>query len=324
MKYNPALDGLRAIAILFVFIGHIFPSYLHTAWTGVEIFFVLSGYLITGTLLHHQDYIYFYKRRILRILPALSIFLFVFLIVSYFLDIKTNNQYLLSSLFFYSNWLLAFDIEPINYLTHLWSLALEEQFYLVFPWLLLIFVCYPKALLCMFLLCFGYKFHMFQVEWSFVRLYYGTDTRLSSFLLGAILYFIHTGKMFLNLNFKSTYVNLISAVAFFALLCISLHTLNKNALFWGFLSNIWIAILILFSCAQYSMVNRILSCKILRWIGQLSFGLYLWHYPIIFYLNENYSMMVVLGLGLPLSFLCAMLSYYYMEKPLLAKHKRTA
>lgn len=198
---------------------------------------------------------------------------------------------------------------------------MEEQFYLVFPWLLILFARYPRVLLLCFILCFCYKWHFFHVEWSFRRIYYGTDTRMASFLLGAILYFIHIDKIRCKIPFKPVYVHYLSGLAFLLLLLISLYGINKNNFYWAFLSNLWIAILIYFSYDQHLVVNRILSCRILRWIGQLSFGLYLWHYPVVRFLRADYPWYVVVGVGLPLTFLCAYLSYRYIEKPLLQREK---
>lgn len=318
MYYNPTLDGLRAIAIIFVFIGHIFQNHLPMAWTGVEIFLILSGYLITGTLLYNSNYIDFFKRRALRILPALFLFIIFFLIFSCIFSISASERFIFSAIFFFSNWLLALGIEPANSLTHLWSLALEEQFYLFFPFLLVLFFRYPKILIIFFSVFFIYKFHMFQVGFSFDRLYYGTDTRMASFFLGAILYFINIGKF----KFKFKKYSFISILPLLSLLFISFLEINIGVFYWAFLSNLWVALIILSSGGKDLIVNKILSFYPLCWVGRISFGLYLWHYPIFKYLSENYSISMVFFVGVPLTFIFASISYYYVEKPLIRRYKK--
>lgn len=153
LKYRPDIDGLRAIAVLSVVIFHYFPSLLPGGFVGVDIFFVISGYLITSIILKSASnksfsYLDFYKRRVLRIFPALSIVLVSCLIVGWVYlfqdDYKLLGKHVFSGSFFISNFTLwsesgYFDSKSyLKPLLHLWSLGIEEQFYIIWPVVILL------------------------------------------------------------------------------------------------------------------------------------------------------------------------------------------
>ena len=155
LKYRSDIDGLRAVAVLCVVGFHAFPNFVRGGFIGVDIFFVISGYLITSILLCEVDrntysITAFYTRRIRRILPALCLVLAVTAATSWFIllpnEFREVSRHLGSAATFTSNFMLwreagYFDAEAINKpLLHLWSLAIEEQFYLIFPLLLIVLV----------------------------------------------------------------------------------------------------------------------------------------------------------------------------------------
>ncbi|MBJ3537948.1 acyltransferase, partial [Salmonella enterica subsp. enterica serovar Derby] len=157
LKYRPDIDGLRAVAVLSVVIFHYFPSILPGGFVGVDIFFVISGYLITSIILKSASsnsfsYVEFYKRRILRIFPALSIVLISCIIIGwvYFFqdDYKSLGKHVFSGAFFISNLTLwsesgYFDSQSyLKPLLHLWSLGIEEQFYILWP--IIILLCFKS------------------------------------------------------------------------------------------------------------------------------------------------------------------------------------
>ena len=157
--YRPDIDGLRALAVLAVVIYHAFPSVLRGGFVGVDIFFVISGYLITGILWRELDaqrfsLLHFYQRRILRIFPSLILVLATTLAFGVGLlladELAQLGRHIAAGSVFASNWLLwseshYFDTSAqTKPLLHLWSLAIEEQFYMVWPLLLLLFKRIPK------------------------------------------------------------------------------------------------------------------------------------------------------------------------------------
>ena len=158
-KYRPDIDGLRAIAVSLVVICHAFPSYLYSGFIGVDIFFVISGYLITLILfkdIHENKYSIknFYKRRINRIFPALIVVLFFTILLSWYtlfsLEFYNLMKHILASSLFVENFLLwseasYFDVSSVYKPTlHLWSLAIEEQFYIFWP--LILYLLFNKKL----------------------------------------------------------------------------------------------------------------------------------------------------------------------------------
>jgi len=209
----PELDGLRGIAILMVLVGHIlqqaerlsgqnFPGWIKTIidmnWAGVELFFVLSGFLITSILLQIKNkpnyFTNFYARRILRIFPVYYVVLTIIFII-YFVtkraDIITILQ---TSMWFYTyahNWLFVSNVAPGLYFAHLWSLAIEEQFYLIWP--LVVFRIETKqifslgAIAIFVAILFRIGAILLSTEYLNTFPYYSTVTRVDGLMLGAIL-----------------------------------------------------------------------------------------------------------------------------------------
>lgn len=153
-KYLPSVDGLRSIAVFSVVVFHFFPKYLKGGYVGVDIFFLISGYLVTGNILksienNSFDFIQFYKKRILRLLPALLVVITTCLLFSFFFlfseELKRLGLHLFSGTFFFSNILYSTEVgyfdktSELKPFLHLWSLSLEEQFYFIWPLVLVLF-----------------------------------------------------------------------------------------------------------------------------------------------------------------------------------------
>ena len=152
LKYNPSIDGLRGIAISLVIIFHIWPEYLSFGYVGVDIFFLLSGYLITKiiyTKLEEKKFLLkeFYRNRVRRIFPSFIIVLFTILLFGYLfmfpIELEQLGRHIKSSSFFYENFRLIGEVgywddsAVLKPLLHFWSLAIEEQFYIFFPLILM-------------------------------------------------------------------------------------------------------------------------------------------------------------------------------------------
>ncbi len=338
MKYRPDIDGLRAIAILPVVAFHAGINSIPGGFIGVDIFFVISGYLITKILLEEIknnsfSILEFYKRRILRIMPALSAVILATVLAGYLLllpnEFREIGQTVISTSLFVSNiffWKQAgyFDgpAEQKPFL-HTWSLAVEEQFYIIFPLILL--------LLWRF---FGIRF-----------IYFIIGTCLLSFALSVIITPLSHSSAFYLLPTRAWELGVGSLIAagffpkieelrtrsiivLFGLIAIivSILAIQPGLDFPG-----WRAALPVLGAAAFilytpgTFLNNTLSSKALTSIGKISYSLYLWHWPIIVYYRMIYgqelkfidSVIVVL-----LSFAIATISYLYIEQPFRQKSFR--
>lgn len=344
--YRPDIDGLRAIAVLFVIIFHAFPRALKGGFIGVDIFFVISGFLITTILLkglHTENFSFidFYTRRIRRIFPALILVLVSCLIFGFF--------YLLSDEFhrlgkqtaggaaFIANFLLKnevgyFDVSAdLKPLLHLWSLAIEEQFYIFWPFILfgayrfrlnfltIIFV----VLLCSFALNIG------QIRGNPTNTFYLLHTRAWELLSGGALGYmtLHHQKwlngsieklLFADGNREIATANFKSILGIL-LIFLSAIFIKKSYAFpgWWALLPVLGAMLII-SAGMTAWVNqRILANRFLVGVGLISYPLYLWHWPLLSFAriitNDNLSIALSIILILA-SFVLAFLTYEFVEK----------
>lgn len=341
-SYLPELDGIRAIAIIFVLLYHSSEKMFPGGFIGVDIFFVISGFLITSLLLKEYEKSkdinikLFYIRRFLRLIPALIVLLIVLLICTYlFLDYETakgNSIDTFITLFYMSNWARAFQIHPPNFLGHTWSLSIEEQFYILWPLSFLYLLkkiksknklFYSLVGLCLF--SWLIKLWMILNSYSYIRLYNGLDTRVESILFGAAF------SIFLSLNEnsitkfieKSTEIFKYVIPSIFVLLIIILFQSDwKSDLYFLILLPIIELFTVMLIYGIFIIPNsiyyNILRNKYLVWIGMVSYGLYLWHYPIYRWIMiYYYKWTTILPLGLIITFLITTISYYAIEKPFL-------
>jgi peptidoglycan/LPS O-acetylase OafA/YrhL len=298
-NYYPALDGLRGLAILMIIVHHNFDflPLSETGWISLDLFFVLSGFLITGILLKKKNSPHFlrnfYARRVLRIFPIyyLSVFIFLFILPK-IINYPFSLHYFIANQYWFwleiQNWL--FILRPggnNNFLNHFWSLALEEQFYLICPWIIL-FIRKTQNLisflLSMLLLILVLRLAVWALQFenvSYVNIF--AFTRIDGLCVGSLLaIFTHQG------NFKLTKLNKILGILFLLLVFVVMPLFKifyhfklpylacclfpAIALFWGFV--IWSSISI------ESLTFRIFSNRILIFFGRISYGLYIFHWPI--------------------------------------------
>lgn len=295
MNYRPDIDGLRAIAVIAVIVFHANLSFLGGGFLGVDVFFVISGYLITHISLNEIknnkfSIFYFYEKRIRRLFPLLIFVLFTTIIFSYFLLLPYELKYYFQSLFatvsFSSNILFFlksgyFDSSnAIKPLLHTWSLSLEEQFYLIFPIVLLIAVRLKK-----FIIIFGTigiaSFVTFifpgMVESSFK--FYMLPSRCWELILGTLLAYKHFYKIHLKI------LDNVSDLLGFLMVIFSFAFLDESFKYSEYVSVFpVIGTLFIINKTENSFLKNILSSKYLVSIGLLSYSLYLLHQPIfVFY-----------------------------------------
>ncbi len=285
VRYLPELDGLRAVAVLSVVLFHSRPDGPASGgFVGVDIFFVLSGFLITSVLMADNDQANlglrrFYWRRFLRLMPPLLLFLAGYLLVAPF--IWPNHNHLRDAALsagYVSNYSYAFWRLPF-YIQHTWSLAVEEQFYLVWPLVLPLLVRSRNPLpwlIAAYLAATLWR-STFGDDW--LSYYYRFDTRMSGLLLGAILYF------------ALPYVRGSAAAAWggAALLAatVLLGNISRAAWFIPMAEAAAAAIIWALVTGKAGAVGAALRWKPAVVLGKLSYGIYLWHFPIAYALRDD-------------------------------------
>ena len=350
IRYLAPLDGLRGVAILAVLAFHGEFPYLRGGYIGVDIFFLLSGFLITATLIREFDQHgqinlrNFYMRRILRLLPALVALLLIYIAYCIVVfdgnTLRMNLAAVVPVLFYFVNWLRAFHIMNPIYLAHTWSLSIEEQFYIVWP---IVFSYLMRRIAwrpTLFFITVGLSFAslllrviLIQNGISVDRLYNGSDTRADILLLGCSLaIIISTGTLIFKIRASPLYSRLLGVISFisvlaFPVLMIFSKWTDPNMYRYGFFAvGLGSAILVLQTIVfEQSLLSRILALSPLVWIGKISYGLYLWHYP-VFKVMRDYgaSRMTVMTLGVLITFAIAAISYYVLERQFLRLKNRYA
>lgn len=320
--YMPALDGVRAIAIALVMLFHAHHPYLPGAFAGVDIFFVLGGYLITWMLqaeyqrVGRIDLKAFYIRRIGRLVPALAAMLLVYLIVAPW--VWPGQSHLLQAslaLLGVADYTRAFAGIPL-FLTHTWSLAVEHHFYVLWPLLLPLVLRARRPLLILgglYLAAWVWRIACLQIGQDWQQMYYRFDTRFSGLVLGGWLAVL-LDRVEARHWFDRYRKFLPISIVLIAILMLTQHW--KDDVFWvSGLPALELAVVMLVTGAAMGVSGLgWLGWSWLRFIGKISYGLYLWHYPIFFSLRERYDWDHVLLLGGGLSFFAASLSWCTVER----------
>lgn len=343
-QYRPDIDGLRALAVLSVVIFHVFPEYLPSGFIGVDIFFVISGFLICTIIFANLNrgsfcFIDFYSRRIRRIFPALIVVLISCWVIAWFAllpeEFKSLGKHILGGAGFVSNIVLwsesgYFDTaSSAKPLLHLWSLGIEEQFYLVWPLLMWLTFRVKASFLCATLLILVVSFilNIVLISSAPIATFYSPLTRVWELLFGALLAWMllpvyQSKKDALQALGGSLSLAQKNGCAFIGLASIglSLGLIRESSDFpgwWALLPVIGSTLLLL--AGPNAWINRrILSSKVMVWFGLISFPLYLWHWPLLAFskiINGNHSFVIRVCLVF-ISIALAWLTYKLVEKPL--------
>ncbi|MGF9908729.1 acyltransferase family protein [Brevibacillus porteri] len=348
-RYMAGIDGLRALAVLAVIIYHLNYDWAPGGLLGVGIFFVLSGYLITDLLIAEWnrngrlDMKDFWLRRARRLLPALFLMLFVVMAgVAIFspAQLETIRGDVGAAVLYVSNWWLVFhDVSyfekfgPPSPLGHLWSLAVEEQFYVIWPLVLALGLHFLKRrgpimiiTLALAALSAIYMAVLYEPGLDPSRVYYGTDTRVFGLLIGAALAMMWPSRLLTtNISQKARITLDLSGFLSLGILLYSIWNTNQydDYLYEGglVLLSVVSAVLVAVLAHPASSLAKWMGCTPLRWIGVRSYGIYLWHYPVIVWTNPflaEREWMAVPGAVLQLlaSILLAALSFKYLEEPI--------
>ena len=349
-RYITGLDGIRAIAVIMVLAYHLKLALFKSGFLGVTVFFVLSGYLITGILISEVeeegtiDLKNFWLRRIRRLVPAVMsmavVIIFVSTVVNRVIFTKGCKDFLASVLGF-NNWWQIFN--KVSYFeaagvpspfTHCWSLAIETQFYLIYPLILLGIYKLAKSrgegrakrgllfagvTLLLALISVILMIVLFDPQQDASRVYYGTDTRAFSLLFGALLAILWDYRMVPRR--LSASVNMVLGSVSFAVLLVMTIAINGSSNFWyrggQFVGTILTVLVIYTVSGRKTWLSRFLSNPVLKWIGDRSYSIYLWHYPIILLISKGIkaSWWITL-IEIVLSVVLAELSYRFIETPI--------
>ena len=335
LGHRPELDGLRGVAILLVLLHHAGIPSVRGGHIGVDIFFVLSGFLITALLWQEYEKYgrislkNFYIRRLLRLTPALALLLGAFGIYTLATksgpDLFKSGQAIVYSALYLSDFALAFDFAALGSLEHTWSLAIEEHFYLLFPVALVLLLAKNWSrqvifgLLCLLVVVIAIHraFLWGPTSQEINRVFYGFDTRADGLLVGCILGLIASWNRLPQVKW---FLALPGALAlFFAIVFVAW---DSPLYAYGLpVINLSAAIVLAFLLRARSTW---LGNKILVWVGTVSYGLYLWHNLVFILVRERVtgSPWGILILGSIISIACAALSYYLLEKPCLKLKER--
>lgn len=340
-KYIKEIDGLRALAVIMVLAYHLKMPFAKSGLLGVTVFFVISGYLITGILINEieesggVDLKNFWLRRIRRLLPAVLsmavVMIFVSAVVNRVVFTKGCND-LLSAVFGYNNWWQIF--RKVSYFenagapspfTHCWSLAIETQFYLIYPILLIllskardrgkVFAAVTAVLAMISVVLMGV---LYSPDGDPSRVYYGTDTRAFSLLIGALAA-IQKEYHIIKIKLRGKLWAVIGSISVLILIGMMMFISSYSSfLYYGgqAIVSALAAFVVYAVTVSRSPLNIILGSSILKWIGDRSYSIYLWHYPIIVLMSGGKRaawwiviLEVVLSVGL------AELSYRFIETP---------
>lgn len=349
-RYITGLDGIRAIAVIMVLAYHLKLALFKSGFLGVTVFFVLSGYLITGILISEVeeegtiDLKNFWLRRIRRLVPAVMsmavVIIFVSAVVNRVIFTKGCKDFLASVLGF-NNWWQIFN--KVSYFeaagvpspfTHCWSLAIETQFYLIYPLILLGTyklvksrgegrakrgLLFAGVTLLLALISVILMIVLFDPQQDASRVYYGTDTRAFSLLFGALLAILWEYRMVPRR--LSASVNMVLGSVSFAVLLVMTIAINGSSNFWyrggQFFGTILTVLMVYAVSGRKTWLSRFLSNPVLKWIGDRSYSIYLWNYPIILLISKGIkaSWWITL-IEIVLSVVLAELSYRFIETPI--------
>lgn len=357
--YRPDIDGLRALAIIPVLLFHAGIAGFNGGFIGVDIFFVISGYLISSIILREIQngtfsFVHFWERRVRRIIPVMFFITAVVVTAGYFIvlfpvDFINFGQSLVAQAFFLAN---LYFMRKDSYfagpnesvpLLHMWTLSIEEQFYILLPILLVAVWLLAKkvytrvllwVLLAVALLSFAYNIYLVEFAAGgafsvpFISHIWGSATNIRAaffflparaweFLIGALL---ATGFVAVRKKYLAEVLSIIGVVA----IVYAVYTFDSTTVFPGFavlLPVLGSALIILANTHVVTAVGSLLSFPVLVWVGLISYSLYLWHWPIIVFSKSLFTEKAqdYMFFALVLTFVLSYLTYKFVETPFRTK-----
>ncbi len=332
MQFRNDIQGLRAVAFLLVYFFHLNPSWMPGGFVGVDMFFVISGYLITSILLKQKgkgtfSFLTFYEKRIKRIIPAHFIMLILVLISSYFIFLSSDffplRSTTLRSALFVSNMLFAngqsyFGVGLIdNPLLHTWSLAIEMQFYLILPIVLIYFSnrLLPWIVGFLIILLTAYSSYEIVINYATSSMYFSLLARIPEFLIGSLLSILFTKRQLIS-GKNSVVISIVGLLSIFG----SAIFFNEEIIFPGLTALIPTIGTSLLLISNKNIFSNLLSKKPVVHIGELSYSLYLWHWPVMAlmrypksrFIGYDFSVLEIVFISI-VTYALAWLSYTFIE-----------
>jgi len=346
--YIKGIDGIRAFAVLAVILFHIYPQALPGGFTGVDIFFVISGYVVSSSLAKNytsnffQFTIDFYARRIVRLIPILLFFLFVSIVfTTLFIPSSwlsaTTNKTALASLFGGSNFIQVWYNDgyfspriEFNPFIHTWSLSVEEQFYVIFPSIFFIWYRFKDNTskyilkntvkwLLVLLIISSITFAWYETSQNPVQAFYLLPSRFWELGLGALLFKLHLNNKFI---FNSSFTHNVYLILGLILITIGFFFANKTSFPfpWAIpsvIGSIFLIIGFVNNTKDKSFLKSIFENNIIVYIGKISYSLYLWHWAIyaLFRWTVGLESVIHMFSAVILTFFISSFTYKYIETP---------
>lgn len=338
MKYRTEIDGLRAIAVLLVIFNHLDITLFKGGYVGVDVFFVISGFLITSIIskeITEKKFTFknFYKKRVLRLAPAYFLVILASFIFSHFLlapmELVSFYKSVLASLVFASNFYMWLEVggyfsSNAEYipLLHLWSLGVEEQFYIIWPSVLMLLLAFFKkwtGLIIALTIILGCAFaHILSIKAPAIS-YFLLPSRAFELLIGAAIVFIRPA------HFKNSIANLLAFFGLGMIVFASVYLTDESIFpgFYALLPCLGTALIIYSLQGKEGIVKKFLALDVMSFFGKISYPLYLWHWPLIVFYKIRYGELSPLSMGLLLVLMTALayLTYKYVEKPIQNRFK---
>lgn len=362
-KHIPQLDGLRGIAILMVMCYHFFPDNIicNFGWSGVDLFFVLSGFLITGRLLPYLDdrkiLLKFYRNRFLRIVPLYFGFLILFFSSWFLLSSKETlssftfyNKHWWQFFLFIQNWVFANNlVELKTHVQHLWSVAVEEQIYLFFPLILILIrnkakLFYTVLFLIFLILISRWYYYIFIIpKAAYLSIFYNTFFRLDSFLMGVLIFLLYNDHIKYN-RIKNIipWFGLFCFLILFISICITKNAEKNNPFISGggytIIAIMYAGLLQITLLNKNRIINLITSSPFLRYTGKISYAMYIFQWPLFLagftLLNKTFAYLelsagsttihiINVCICFPATYLASHLSFKYYESYFLKRKVRS-
>lgn len=337
LGYTPALDGLRGLMTVGIIVAHVRYPLVPGSILYMDVFYVMSGYFITSLLMRDIErhgrirFFEFYRRRFGRILPPFAVMVACYLAIrwAFIPPIEDALKDALIGFTYITNWWRAFGLPGIAYMSHTWSLAMEEQFYLLWPmmfaalarrfgmsWRLVIVIVIGAIAI------WGWRIYLTSTNPPFWRLYYGLDTRSDALLIGCALAVVlklmppgayPSFERFLP-KLAWPFVILSLLTTFFFVQFTSYFYYYVGIMLFGAIPGAVLIVMLLRTSG--TIVHRILERPEPVFLGKIFYGMYLWHFPILMLMKDltGAPNLVRFIVGFPLTVFCATLSYVYIER----------